>query len=182
MNADQARPLAAFWLLAIAAAVITGAGLRANDRPASGPATSPAHVNPNGVPEVVLGGHLQVRSGAVLMHPLSPELWSPGPVAGPTTAAVQVASPSTVGTTQKARAGSDGAPGSSAVGGNATSPSASTSTAEVTATAAPHGKGHAKAHETATPTPTGTPTGTPTATPTGTAPGAGIGKGRPAGP
>jgi hypothetical protein len=35
VNANHARPLAAFWLLAIVAGVIIGAELRASDSPAT---------------------------------------------------------------------------------------------------------------------------------------------------
>ena len=106
VNADHTRPLVAFGLLALAAAVITTAGLQANDS-AAPIAASPVSATSSGAPEVVLGDVLRSRGDAVLTNPLSPGLWATGS-ATPSGGTVQVASPSGPTTTQKARTKTDG--------------------------------------------------------------------------
>lgn len=172
MNANHARPLAAFWLLAIAAAVITGAGLRASQSP--GPVATPAPVISTPAPELVLGGVLQARTGQALLHPLAPGLWAVGSAGSSTTATVQVASPGGPATTYKARTGGTGAPQGTKVQAHASATSTS-STAQATATGAGHGKGLGKGDHPGGPTTTVTATATPTDP--GKSPGGGGGQG-----
>jgi hypothetical protein len=93
VNANHARPLLAFCALAVAAAIITGAGLSASTRNVTVSAGRPAPVQTSGAPELVLGGTLRAESGRVLSNPLAPDLWSS--LAGGATASggVQVAAP-----------------------------------------------------------------------------------------
>lgn len=99
MNANHARPLAAFWLLAIAAAVVTGMGLRSDGGSTVRPA-SPSTVTSTGAPELVLGGVL--RAGPTLTGPSAPGLPTAAtPGVGTTTA--EVAAPRTPDATHKAR-------------------------------------------------------------------------------
>jgi len=96
VNANHARPLLAFWALAVAAAIITGTGLRASTRDVTVSAGSPAPVQTSGAPEVVLGGLLRADTSGVLTNPLAPDLWSSLAAGGATKShAVQVAAPST---------------------------------------------------------------------------------------
>jgi hypothetical protein len=166
VNANHARPLAAFWLLAIAAAVIAGTGMRANDS-AAPPQASPAPVSTSGAPELVLGGVLRAQTGSALTHPLAPELWAPGSATGPSGSAVQVASPSGPTTTHKARTRSSSEQGS----GTGDSQPSQTTTETVSATGNGHGKGRGKQDQPAKTT--------STVTATTTEPVNGGGKGRP---
>jgi len=169
VNANHARPLAAFWLLAIAAAVITGTGLRANQSPSAVASTAP--VSTSRAPEVVLGGVLQARTSQALLHPLAPDLWASGGSASAETGGTEVASPRAPGSTYKARTG-----GGDAQQVTKTQPRPSgTSTADATATTATttsaHGKGHGKEDH------GGGPTTTITAAPTPSGPANGPGQG-----
>ena len=96
MNANHARPLLAFWLLAIAAAVITSVGLRAPSADIEVRAGSPAPVTGTGSPELVLGGLLHAQPTSAVTNPLSPGLWdspttshAPGTVVDPPTTNTQ---------------------------------------------------------------------------------------------
>lgn len=64
MNANHARPMLAFWVLAAAAALITGLGLRGSDSAVTVRAGSPSPVSRSGSPELVLGGLLSAVPGA----------------------------------------------------------------------------------------------------------------------
>jgi hypothetical protein len=154
VNANQARPLAAFWLLALVAAVITGAGLLGDGsgsqtRPGS-PVSGPSSV----APELVLGGVLRGQPGASVTSPLSPDLWLPATVVEAPAGAVQVSGPESPGTGAKARTRS---------GAHGTTTSAKTPvTATPTTSATDHGKGRHKdrpAKSTTTASATTEPTG-----------------------
>jgi hypothetical protein len=147
VNANHARPLLAFWALAVAAAIITGAGLSAGTRNVTVSAGRPAPVQTSGAPELVLGGTLRAESTRVLSNPLAPDLWS-SLVGGATpSAGVQVAAPgrtSTAASHATARPQPDVSAGST---------SGATKTA-VTAAAKPRKDppGHTKTTVTARPT------------------------------
>jgi hypothetical protein len=161
VNADHTRPLVAFGLLALAAAVITTVGLQTNDS-AAPIAASTASATSSGAPEVVLGDVLRARSDAVLTNPLSPGLWASG-TATPSGGTVQVASPSGPTTTQKARTETGGTHQTTRAHATATTTTTSTPSTG-------HGKGRGKSSQ---------PAKTTTATATTTD---GKGKGRPADP
>lgn len=166
MNAKHARPLAAFWLLAIAAAFITGTGLRASH---SGAVVSPTQASSSRPPELVLGGVLEARTNQALLHPLAPDLWATGSAGGATATAVQVASPA-AGGTQKARTGGTGGHDAKVQAHASTSTTHATATATSTATATGHGKGRGNGGG-------GRPTTTVTAAATPTGHAGGTGKG-----
>ena len=161
VNADQTRPLVAFGLLALAAAVITTVGLQTADSTA--PIASPASATSSGSPEVVLGNVLRSRSDAALTNPLSPGLWVTGR-ATPPGGTVQVDSPGGRTTTHKARTKTSGTHQTTA---------RAPATATTTATTSPstgHGKGRGKSSQ-----PAKTTTASATTTDS-------KGKGRPADP
>ena len=65
MNANHARPMLAFWLLAAVAAAITTAGLRAGESGVTVRSRSPSAVSTSATPDVLLGSPLRpVPSGA----------------------------------------------------------------------------------------------------------------------
>jgi hypothetical protein len=174
LTADRARPLAAFWLLALAAALITGAGLHA-DEPGTQPRPgSPVRVTSSGAPELVLGGILNARPSPAFTNPLSPDLWAPGTAGTPSSGAVQVASPSGATTRHKARAKGTGTQQAT------TAQVQASETGTATPTTTGHGKGRNKSGELAKTTTTATATAT--SAPTDTAHGKGVGKGQPADP
>jgi hypothetical protein len=70
VNANHARPMLAFWLLAIVAAVITSVGLRAGSPNIEVRAGSPSPVSGTGSPDLLLGGLLRARP--TLANPLFP--------------------------------------------------------------------------------------------------------------
>ena len=149
VNANHARPLAAFWLLAIAAAVVTAVGLRADGGGDPGHSPPPSRVTARGAPELVLGG---------VLRPV-PSLTAPGAVglSGPPAglaatpgaggAAVEVSGPTVPGPTHKAR--------TKGTGHATTQLHPSVTAAASTATG--HGKGRHKTDK-ARPTATTTPT------------------------
>lgn len=172
MNASHARPLAAFCLLTAVAAVITVAGLQADQAPSRTPVASPAPVSSSAAPDVALGGLLHGRSGLALRHPLSPELWTPDLAVTPSAGSVEVAAPTRPAATHKARTKSAGAHQASTTHGKASV--SSTATATPTSSAGPaKGRGKGKADHPVSATPPATPTPTPTD------PGKGVGKGKP---
>lgn len=161
MNAKHARPLAAFGLLAISAAFITGTGLRASHSTpgAVGPSTQ---ANASRPPELVLGGVLEARTNRALLHPLAPDLWATGSADAARATAVQVASPG-AGGTQKARTGGTGEQHDAKVQSHpSTSTTHATATATSTATATGHGKGRGNDGGGGRPTTTVTAAATPT--------------------
>lgn len=179
MNASHARPLAAFCVLTAVAAVITGVGLRADQGPGAGPPTaSRAQASRSAAPDLVLGGVLRERSDLALRRPLSPELWAPDVTAAetPSGGSVQVAGPTRLPTTHKARAKSGGAHHTTAT--QTKGPAPSHGTATPTSTAGPaKGGGHGKPDHAVKPTTPVTPTATPTNPGKGV--GDGVGKGKP---
>ena len=165
VNASHARPLAAFSLLAVVAAIITGAGLQGDSSRTPARLTSPSATSSSPGPELVLGGILQARPDAALRDPLAPGLWGPDAAGTPTGGSVQVAPPSRPGTVHKARTTPSG-------GHQATSTQAKASgtpTASPTTSGGP-GKGKAK----------GKAGQTTKATATAADPGKSNGKGKPA--
>jgi len=158
VNANHARPLLAFWALAVAAAIITGTGLRAESRDVTVSAGRPAPVRTSGAPEVVLGGLLRAETAHVLANPLAPDLW--GSLTNGTTqgSTVQVAAPSTKPRT-RSHANADAEPVTVPTDSGVTKAldnptpkprknppgkSKDTATATATATATPTGDGHGK--------------------------------------
>jgi hypothetical protein len=105
LNANHARPLAAFWLLAIAAAVVTGMGLRSDGGSPVRPAP-PSTVTSTGAPELVLGGVL--RAGPTLTGPSAPGLSAAAVTPGVGTTTAEVAAPRTPDATHKARTNANG--------------------------------------------------------------------------
>ena len=146
VNANHARPLAAFWLLAIAAAVLTVVGLRADSDGNAGRPAPASQVTSHGAPELVLGGVL--RGVPTLTGPSTPGApASPAPIPGAATPPVQVSGPTAPAATHKARTNG---PGPTTQAHASVTPAVSTATG--------HGKGRHKkdkAKSTATATPTG---------------------------
>jgi hypothetical protein len=147
VNANHARPLLAFWALAVAAAIITGAGLRASTRHVTVSAGRPASVQTSGAPELVLGGTLRADSAKVLSNPLAPDLWSSLAGGAPASGGVQVAGP---GRTPTAPSQATARPQPVSAGGS----SEQTKTA-VTASAKPRKDPPGRTKTTATARPTG---------------------------
>jgi hypothetical protein len=61
VKANHARPMLAYWLLAIIAAAITGVGLGAGDNQVQVRAGSPSPVSRANAPELLLGGLLRAQ-------------------------------------------------------------------------------------------------------------------------
>ena len=61
VNANHARPMLAFWLLAIVAATITGFGLSAGSNEIQVRAGSPSPVSRSNAPDLLLGGLLRAQ-------------------------------------------------------------------------------------------------------------------------
>lgn len=156
VNANQARPLVAFWLLAIVAAAITVLGLLHDSPRAPVHSAPPARVTTSGTPELVLGGVLRAQPDPALTSPLSPQLWqSPAPTP---TDAVQISSATPVTGTHKAPAQS----GTSTT--RAKAHTTQTATASTTTSASGHGNGHVKPDRPGKTTTTTTATTTTTTT------------------
>jgi hypothetical protein len=105
VNANHARPLAAFWLLAIAAGVVTAVGLRADTDGKADPPSPPSRVTSRGGPEFVPGGVL--RADPTLPGPSAPVL-SASPAGPPATPGAggtdaEVAGPRAPGATHRVR-------------------------------------------------------------------------------
>jgi len=159
VNANHVRPLLAFWALAVAAAIITGTGLRAQSRDVTVSAGRPAPVRTSGTPEVVLGGLLRAETAHVLGNPLAPDLWGSLAYGTPKAGTVQVAAPSkrprarshATAHAQPVTVPTDSSGVTKALDNPTPKPhkdppgkSKDTATATVTATATPTGAGHGK--------------------------------------
>ena len=75
VNANHARPMMAFWLLAIVAAVITSVGLRAGSTHIQVRAGSPSAVSSSGSPDLLLGGLFRSQPTVAATEPFSHALF-----------------------------------------------------------------------------------------------------------
>jgi hypothetical protein len=150
VNGNHARPLVAFWLLAIAAAIVTAVGLHADGGDAPVRPAPPSRVTASGAPELLLGGVL--RAVPSLTAPSVPSTAVQGPTPGAGVATAEVSAPSTSATSSIHKARTEGT-------GHASASSSPTPTHTATATSvAGHAKGRhktdkAKATATATKAP-----------------------------
>jgi len=170
VNAKHARPLAAFWLLALAAAIITALGLVGDRQGTLARHGSPIRVPSSSAPALVLGGVLHAQPNRTSATLLSAELLTPQVTAARAASAVRASEPSTPGTTgtastttHKARTKSGGSAHTTVQAQAAQNAQASENAQAPTSP--DHGKGKHKSGEVARTTTTAT-TATLTATAT----------------
>ena len=137
MNANHARPMLAFWLLALIAALITALGLRSGPNHVTVPSGTPAPVQRGDAPELLLGGLLRDR-------PVTPAPARPPVV---TAAASSASGSGTRAVAATASTGQGGGPGHSGSSKPAVQP---TTTAPTTTSGGTgHGTGRKKGSENA---------------------------------
>jgi hypothetical protein len=146
LNADRARPLLAFWALAVVAGVITTMGLRAGSTRVEVPAGVPSPVTGTRSPELVLGGLLQAQPSATGTQGILSDVWT-------SASALEHA----LGLTSAREAGRPTSH-STVAGPKAGVPTDSSAVASARASAGPSGRGNSQGHGTSTATATAKPT------------------------